>query len=114
MFILRTKLKKYLISISLKKKLMFLFLFCVLIPLILTNSVVFYNLYKVNKIKKEQELRSDAEEVKFRFIEGLDYPSRIIQNVYKNDEIEDLLNREYYDPLDYYNAYMEFKKEFHL
>ncbi|SEQ02926.1 two-component system, sensor histidine kinase YesM [Lachnospiraceae bacterium NE2001] len=111
MFILRTRLKKYLISISLKKKLMLLFVFCVLIPLIITNGVVFYNLYRVNKITKEQELRSDAEAIKYSFIDGLDYPAKIIQNVYKNDEIEDLLNREYYTPLDYYSAYMGFKKE---
>ena len=110
MLSIRTKLNNYMISISLKKKLVLLFIFCVLIPLIVTNGVVFYNLYRVNKIKKEQELRSDAEEVKFRFMEGLDYPSRIIQNVYKNDDVENLLNREYYDALDYYNSYLEFRK----
>ncbi len=108
---LRAKLKNYLMSISLKKKLMLLFVFCVLVPLFLTDGIVFYNLYKVNKITKEQELRSDAEEIKYNFVDGLNYPAKIIQNIYKNEEIEELLNRQYYDPLDYYTAYTEFKKD---
>ena len=110
MYDLNSRINNYIISISLKKKLMFLFLFCVLIPLIITNSVVFYNLYKVNHITKEQELRSDAEAIRYSLTDGLDYPSKIIQNIYKNNDVEFLLNREYYDPLDYYDAYMEFKK----
>lgn len=107
---LRKKLNNYILGLSLKKKMMLLFVFCVLIPLFVTDSIVFYNLYKVNKITKEQELRSDAEAIKYRLIDGLNYPSKIIQNIYKNSEIEDLLNREYYDPLDYYISYMDFKQ----
>ncbi|MEE3399885.1 MAG: hypothetical protein VZR64_10485, partial [Eubacterium sp.] len=89
---LRKKLNNYILGLSLKKKMMLLFVFCVLIPLFVTDSIVFYNLYKVNKITKEQELRSDAEAIKYRLIDGLNYPSKIIQNIYKNSEIEDLLN----------------------
>lgn len=107
---LRSKINSYINRLSLKRKLMLLFVFCVLIPLFVTDSIVFYNLYKVNKITKEQELRSDAEAIKYGLIDELNYPSIIIQNIYKNSEIEDLLNKEYYDPLDYYTSYMEFKK----
>lgn len=108
---LRKKFEKYLMSISLKKKLMLLFVFCVLIPLFITDGIVFYNMYKVNSITKQQELRSDAEAIKYSFVDSLNYPSKIIQNVYKNEEVEELLNKQYYDPLDYYTAYMDFKKD---
>ena len=111
MFGIHSRLNSFMISISLKKKLVLLFVFCVLVPLIVIDGVVFYNIIKVNRYKKEQELRSDAEAVRYGLINTFDYPSRIIQNVYKNEEIEVLLNKEYYDPLDYYNAYTEFKRD---
>ena len=106
----RSHVNRYITRISLKNKLMLLFVFCVLVPLFVTNGVVLYNMYKVNKYKKDQELRSDAEAVRYGLINGFDYPSKIIQNIYKNDDVEVFLNREYYDPLDYYEAYMKFRK----
>lgn len=108
---INARINEYIISISLKKKLIILFVFFVLLPLFIANAFVFFNMYTVNRIRKEQELRSDAEAVKYGLIDGLNYPSKIIQNVYKSSDIEFLLNREYYNPLDYYTAYMDFKKD---
>ena len=100
----------YLNKLTLRKKMVLLFVFCVLVPLVVTDGIVFYNVYRIGQITKMKELESDAEAVRYSIQEGLEYPASVIRNIYKNYRIEELLNKKYKTALDYYNEYAVFKK----
>lgn len=102
-------LEKHLNNISLKRKMIILYVFFMLMPLILTDGILFYNFFKVGREQKMQDLRSDAEAVRYGFKDCFNYPVNIIRSIYKNEAIEDLLNTKYEDPFDYIDRYMNFK-----
>ena len=104
------KTDSYLNKLTLRKKMVLLFVFCVLVPLVVTDGIVFYNVYRIGQITKMKELESDAEAVRYSIQEGLEYPASVIRNIYKNYRIEELLNKKYKTALDYYNEYAVFKK----
>ena len=104
------KTDNYLNKLTLRKKMVLLFVFCVLIPLVVTDGLVIYNVYRIAKITEMKELESDAEAVRYGIQEGLEYPASVIRNIYKNYRVEELLNKKYKSALDYYNEYAVFKK----
>ena len=105
-----SRIERFFNRIRLRNKMILLFVFCVIIPLIVTDSIVFYNVYKMGEITKIQELSSDAEAIRYGMVNFFEYPAILIQNIYKNGTIEKLLNSTYDRPLDYYNELMDFKK----
>jgi Putative regulator of cell autolysis len=104
------RVEKVFSRIKLRNKMILLFVCCVLIPLMVTDGLVFYNVYNMNKITKEQELSADAEAIRYGMVNFFEYPAILIQNIYKNGTIEKLLNNTYEKPLDYYNELVEFKR----
>ena len=95
------KTDTYINNLTLRKKMFLLFVFCVLIPLVVTDGIVIYNVYRIDKITQMKELESDAEAVRYGIQEGLEYPASVIRNIYKNYRIEELLNKKYKTALDY-------------
>lgn len=104
------KVEKLFYRVKLRNKMILLFVFCVIIPLLVTDGIVFFNVYRMNKITIAQELSSDAMAIKYGMVNYFEYPAALIQNIYKNETIEELLDRQYERPVDYYNEYIKFKK----
>lgn len=105
---LMLRLERILNNFKLRKRLAFLFIICVLLPLIVTDGIVFFNVKKINRITTQQELRSDAEAIKYGLVNRMVYPIEMISNIYKNSEIESLLNFQYDSTSDYYNRFYQF------
>ena len=103
-------IEKKLNQLKLRNKMILLFVVCVLVPLIVTDGIIIYNVYRVNRIQKTQEIRSDAAAVKYDMINNLEYPAALIRNIYKNITIEELLNKRYSNPAQYYDAYVTFQR----
>lgn len=103
-------IEKKIDEMKLRDKMILLFIVCVMLPLIITDGIILYNVYRVNKIQQMQEVRSDATAVRYDMVSSLEYPSALIRNIYKNNYIEELLNKDYQNPLEYYDAYTSFKR----
>ena len=58
---------------ELKKKMYFLFVFCVLLPLIVTDSVIVYNFLDAEKAQRKHEMENISSAVEYSFYNSIDY-----------------------------------------
>jgi len=106
----RKKLEDWMNNYKLKKKLMILYIFCVIFPLIVTDGVVFYIVIHSEQVKQKHAMENDASAVQYSLSNSVEYASSMAKNIYTNEYIEDILNKSYATPLDYVTAYQTFKK----
>ena len=95
--------------LMLRDKLLYLFLLCVLLPLIVTDGFIIYNFSTINSTKKKHELSEYAEAVEYYLKSRLEYPNSTARVLAHNTVINNLLNTQYKDTEDYYNSITEFK-----
>lgn len=105
--IFQEKLDNY----ELKKKMYFLFLFCVLFPLIVTDSVIVYNFLDAERSQRKHEMENISNAVQYSFYNNIDSVARIAKSIYMNKSIDEFLGREYENPLDYVTSYQSFIKD---
>lgn len=105
--IFQEKLDNY----ELKKKMYFLFLFCVLFPLIVTDSVIVYNFLDAERSQRKHEMENISNAVQYSFYNNIDSVARIAKSIYMNKSIDEFLGREYENPLDYVTNYQSFIKD---
>lgn len=96
---------------ELKKKMYFLYLFCVLFPLLVTDSVIVYNFIDAEKSQREYEMENIANAVQYRFYNNIDSTARIAKSIYTNKNIDEFLEKEYETELDYVTSYQSFIKD---
>ncbi|MBO4902704.1 MAG: sensor histidine kinase [Lachnospiraceae bacterium] len=99
------KLRHYFNCLKLNQKLRLLFLFCVLIPMAITDIVILANVYKSVTYDMETEMEQTARSVEYTLQNHMEYPANIAHNLYKSRVIEDFLNEQYKTPYDYFDAY---------
>ncbi len=99
------RLKSYLNSLDMGGKLRFLFVFCVLIPLLVTDVIMLILVYRSVEFDLNYEMEKTATSVENVLQKHLEYPANIAHNIYKSRVIEDFLNEEYKNSYDYYDAY---------
>ncbi len=104
------KLKRYFNSLKLNQKLRLLFLFCVLIPMAITDVTILANVYKSVAYDVETEMEQTARSVEYTLQNRMEYPANIAYNLYKSRVIEDFLNEQYSTPYDYYDAYYRLER----
>ena len=102
---LKGKIIRYLNTLKLNRKLNLLFIFCVLIPMAITDIIVLANVYRNVTHDVEAEKAQTASAVEYTLQNQMEYPASIAHNLYKSRVIEDFLNEPYVTPYDYYDAY---------
>lgn len=92
-------------NIRLRNKMMIIYVFCVLFPIVLTN-VVFYQVTTNNvKNQRMRDIMRALEQVKDEFRRAIDDAVRV-SSVFNTDYIlNEILEREYKSPIDYIAAY---------
>ena len=84
-----------------KKKLLALYLLCVLIPLILTDSIILSILVRAEQVENRHTMEREADAVHAALAGRVERASTIAKSIYTNDRIEQFLNQNYETPLDY-------------
>ncbi len=107
---LRQKIERWLDDYKLKKKLMLLYISCVLIPLIVTDSIVLHIVIHSEQVKQQHAMENDASAVQYHLGSTVEYAASMAKNIYMNAYIEEFLNRQYETDLDYVTAYYTFMK----
>ena len=107
---IKGKLTHYLNTLKLNQKLKLLFLFCVLIPMAITDVIILANVYKSVAYDVETEMEQTARSVEYTLQNHMEYPANIAHNLYKSRVVEDFLNEQYKTPYDYYDAYYRLER----
>lgn len=107
---LRGKLEEYLDNSSIRRKLLILYIFCVLFPIIITDSVIVYIVFNTEKVTRQHEIENAASAVEYNLVNSIDNMARIAENAYTNRYIDDFMEKEYDSQLEYLADYQSLLK----
>ncbi|MDE7323489.1 MAG: histidine kinase [Lachnospiraceae bacterium] len=97
-------------NIRLSRKLTILYVLCVLLPLIVTDSVVLYIVLNNQHAKQRHAMENEASAIQYSLTNSIDYAAATAKQIYMNEYIERYLNHKYADALAYVEAYQDFVK----
>ena len=96
---------RFLDNIKIKNKLLIIYVFCVLVPVFITNISV-YKSIKNNAIQEqENRLYNTLERVIYNLNSTLKTAVSISNYLYTDRTLDSFLSREYEDPIEYYSEY---------
>lgn len=104
------KFERLLDDYKLKKKLLILYICCVLIPLVATDSIVLYIVVHSEQVENQHVMENDASAVQYSLSNIIEHASGTAKNIYMNEYVEEFLNTEYETAMDYVVAYHTFMK----
>ena len=98
-------------NFTIKRKLIILYVFCVIIPLIITDSVIGGIVFQSEKVNQQHEMENIASAVRYNLFSEIDSAAKYAKSIYTSKYIDDFLKQEYESPLDYYTKYQKFFKD---
>lgn len=104
------KMYQHMNNIALSRKLTILYVFCVLLPLVVTDSIVLYIVMNDQYTKQQHAMENEANAIQYSLTNSIDYAAATAKQIYMNEYIERYLNHEYASALAYVEAYQEFVK----
>lgn len=94
--------------ISPSKKFYIFYVVCVLIPLIVTDSVVFLTTAKFDRERREHEMSNIASAVEYSLSSMIGNAGEIGNSIYTNRDFEEFLSKRYTNSAEYVAAYQNF------
>lgn len=101
---LRQKIEDKMNDYNVRKKLMILYLCCVLLPLFVTDSVIMGILLRGEKAERQYQMENIAGAVQSDLIYMLEEAANATKNIYVNRNISEFLDYEYESGYAYYSA----------
>lgn len=105
------KFEVHIDDFKIKKKLYILYIFCVLLPLFLTDGLIIYSVIQSEQATVRHDMENVADAVKYSFTNSVDNAADIAKSIYTNKYIDEFLEREYTTELEYFNSYQDFFKD---
>lgn len=104
---IRSRLDDY----QLKKKLKFLYVYCVLLPLIITDSAIIYIFIASEHASMQKGMEGIASAVKYNFFYDVEEAAGTTKKIYMNKYVNQFLDKQFESGLDYYLGYQAFMKD---
>ena len=101
-------LEKYMDNIPIRRKFMQLYIVCVLVPLIITDSVVLYIVGGMERERERHEMANIANSVSYNINSMVDNAGEIAKSIYTNKIVNSFIEKEYDSSSEYYGAYRDF------
>ncbi len=98
-------------DISLGKKIMALFVVCVLIPLITTNGFIFWSMKQGMDKEQEQHLENIADRLEYELKDNVGKQLSIADYLNRNARLQEFLETRYESEADYYEAYVQLMED---
>lgn len=98
-------------GLSLGRKLMLMQIVCVLLPLFITDSVVWMLIINAEKKETLQEMNNIADSVIYTLNDTIDNAANLAQNIYINRNVNEFMKTDFCSNLDYYERYVRFTKD---
>ncbi len=96
--------------LKLKQKLRIMQISCVILPLFLTDSVVAAVIMHAEGQENLREMSNIADSVEYTIMSYSAQLVTLMQDIYKNREVNEFISSTYASPLDYYNQHLNFAK----
>lgn len=94
-----------------KGKVQFLFVLCMLVPLIVTDSITFYTIFQYAQAKTRHKMESYASAVEYSITNRVENTVSWARKIYLNKYIERFLEQDFVSPLDYVTSNQQFMKD---
>ncbi|QEN03445.1 HAMP domain-containing protein [Thiospirochaeta perfilievii] len=96
---------------SIRKKFFLLYILCVLLPIVITDSIVIYDVLRTERDIIERKMGNIANAVEYNFKNNINRASEIARSVYINKYIDEFLDRQFLNPLDFFINYQNFFRD---
>ncbi len=105
---IKKALIRFLNNLKLHNKFLIMYVFCMIIPLILTDTVIFYSIYQQEYNLKMNELKNTAIAYQNEMTSIINYDAKIVQAICDTPALRQFLDFEYTDPHEYYLSFYDF------
>ena len=108
---MRSILEKFMRQIdnfSIRKKMIFIYIFCMLLPITLTDGVIIYTVLHTEAQLLRSEMEDIADAVSYQIFYDVDTVSKVAKSIYTSQYINDFLETKYEEPFDYVVHYQQF------
>ena len=95
---------------DIKKKFYCLYMVCILLPLVITDSIIVYIVIRSERISQYNEMENAANAVKYSLSNTIEQAAGFSKKIYMNKYINEFLDKEYKDTYDYVTSYYNFFK----
>lgn len=95
---------------KIKKKFYIFYISCVLLPLIVTDSVIAYIAIKGEQESRQHDMENIANAVQYSVSSSIESAAELAKTIYMRKHIDDFLSTAYADSLEYVSSYQEFKR----
>ncbi len=95
---------------SIRKKFFVLYILCILLPLVITDSIIVTIVIRSENISRSNEMEDIANAVGYSLSSRIDQADQVGKNIYTDKELYDFLDRNYVDAYDYVTSYQRLKK----
>ena len=99
--------ERWLNTKKMRTKVLGLFVFCVLLPLLLTDGIVMYSLIKSDNAEREYDDKNMVNSIRYLMSDIVSYSENISMGIYMNRQVNRFLIKEYEDAYDFYLAYYD-------
>lgn len=96
-------------SFPIKKKLYYLYIMCIIIPIVILDSVFLSNLANSEVKRQENEMANIAQAVQYNLTKTIDDAVFITKDYYLNEKISVFLNEQYSSPYVYFENFQKLK-----
>ncbi|MDE7310294.1 MAG: histidine kinase [Eubacterium sp.] len=104
------KLELFLDNCSIRKKFYYLYILCILLPLVITDSMVVFIFIHSDRAMRYKEMKNAADAVSYYISSTVEEAALFAKRASMNRYINEFLNHEYADTYDYVTSYYDFFK----
>lgn len=97
---------------TIRKKMYVLYVTCVLLPLIITDSVIVSLVVRTDERENRYEMQNIASAVEYSFTSEVEGAAQVAKNIYTNQYVNEFMEWDYQSPLEYFIGYRAFKENF--
>lgn len=98
------KLEESLNDYNIKTKLIIIYVFCMILPLVMTDSVILYILYDAAQKERDYAAENISDSIRYDLEYIFEEAANRMNNIYLDKKINDFLNEEYTGAYDYVSA----------
>ncbi|MBD5517033.1 MAG: histidine kinase [Lachnospiraceae bacterium] len=98
------KLETFMNDFNIGKKLLIIYVFCVILPLVLTDSIILYMIYDAGQKEQLYEYENISNSIRYDFEYTFEDAVNQMNDVYMDSAVNDFLNQNYENPYDFFEA----------
>ena len=104
---IKSRIENTLDNFTVKRKLLIVYVFCMIVPLVITDSVILGIVLKSEQRARLHEMENIANAVEYNLLNEADSASKYAKSIYISKYLDNFLNRQYESDLEYVAHYQK-------